>query len=168
MLLIPFALDEKNRLYSPQDAQKGKSYFCPSCRKPVLLRRGDIKAAHFAHKADAACSQETVVHETAKLLIQKTIRDWKSGYSGAPIVRRECSVCFSTADQPLPEKVEDAVLEHRLPNGLIADVALVTDNTVQAVIEIRVTHAVDADKASRLQTPFIELDGNEVLSDPFV
>jgi len=70
--------------------------------------------------------------------------------------------------QPLPEKVDDAVLEYRLPNGFVVDLALVVGSEVQAAVEIRVTHAVDTTKAENLAIPFVELDGNEVVANPLV
>ena len=39
-LKIPIALDKKNRLYKPQNAEKGKHYFCPACQEKVILRKG--------------------------------------------------------------------------------------------------------------------------------
>ena len=65
----------EKRLYDPQSAEKGKSYFCPACQDTVILRKGKIKTAHFAHET---CNQETIIHKTAKQLIVDVISDWKS------------------------------------------------------------------------------------------
>lgn len=167
-LLIPFAVDDEQKLYSPASAEKGTSYFCPSCGEPVIFRQGAIRAAHFAHKVTDTCNQETITHETAKLLVQRAVQEWKSGRSKSPTLERACQICGSTVGQALPDKVDGAVLEYKLSDGSIADVALIVGSTPQAVVEIRVTHAVDDVKTSRLPVPFIELDGYEVIANPTV
>ena len=50
-------------------AKKTLEYYCPECREAVVLKRGQIKIAHFAHKATAGCeygSGETEEHRRAK------------------------------------------------------------------------------------------------------
>ena len=94
----------------------------------------------------------------AKLLIQKTIEDWKKGKTQAPVVMRNCKSCRRDEAQPLPNKVEKAELELPLKNGFIVDVALIADQKPVAAIEVRVTHAVDAFKDRTLNIPYIEVD----------
>lgn len=167
-LRVPFAVDDEEQLYSPETAEKGRNYFCPACQDAVIFKQGEIKVAHFAHKVSDTCNQETITHKTAKLLVQKAVHEWKAGRSNSPTLQRECQICGTSISQPLPDKVDSAVLEHRLADGSIADVALLVGETAHAVVEIRVTHAVDELKASRLSVPFIELDGYEVIKKPFV
>ncbi len=167
-LRIPFAIDDEERLCNPAIAEKGKSYFCPACREPVIFKQGKIRTAHFAHKVNEICNQETIAHKTAKLLIQKAVDEWKSGKSESPTLQRACQICGTSISQPLPEKVDSATLEYRLADGSIADVALIVEDMAQAAIEIRVTHAVDEIKANRLPVPFIELDGYEIIENPAV
>ena len=47
-LQVPLAFSEEYILLSPEKAQKGKTYYCPSCEEPVILKKGDKKVAHFA------------------------------------------------------------------------------------------------------------------------
>lgn len=170
LLRVPFALDENNQLLNPANAEKGKIYFCPVCNEPVIYRHGEKekRVAHFAHKVSGSCNQETITHKTAKLLIQKAVDDWKSGKGETPIIERACQGCGKTMPQQLPEKVDKALLEYRLENGFIVDVALMVKDKPQAAIEIWVTHAVDRIKASNLSVPFIELDGYGVIENPMV
>lgn len=165
---IPFAVDDQERLYCPTTAEKGKSYFCPACQGQVILKQGEIRTAHFAHQISNICSQETVIHKTAKLLIQRVVYEWKSGKSNPPIFQRTCQICDTSVSQFLPEKVDDAVLEYKLADGSIADIALLVREIAQAAVEIKVTHAVDEIKANRLSVPFIELDGYEVIESPTI
>jgi hypothetical protein len=165
-LKVPFALDSTQVLFNPQLAEKGREYFCPACGDTVILKKGEIKVPHFAHKVSDSCSQETIIHITAKQLVQRAITDWKLGKASSPLVKRQCKVCQTIIEQPLPDKVETASIEHRLSDNFVADVALMVGKQAAAAIEIRVTHAVDEVKSASLSIPFIELDGNEVLSSP--
>lgn len=167
-LRVPFAFDSEQRLYDPEKAEKGKHYFCPACQDIVILRKGEIKTAHFAHKASETCNQETILHKTAKQRIVDVISDWKSGKIDAPVLKRTCEICRQSKDRPLPDKVKCAMLEYRMPNGFIVDVALMVENEPAAAIEIRVSHAVDENKAKLLSIPFIELDGQAVLENPTI
>ena len=167
-LVVPFAIDDDERLFTPATAERGKSYFCPACREPIVFRQGKIKVAHFAHKSSGTCSQETIIHVTAKLLIQAAVREWRSGTRNSPTLQRACRICGGSVSRSLPEKVDSAVLEYRLTDGSVADVALMVGNVAQAAVEIRVTHAVDETQARRLPVPFIEVDGYEVIENPTV
>jgi hypothetical protein len=169
-LRVPFAVDDKTKkwLVSPETAEKGRNYFCPACQEPVIFKQGEMRVAHFAHKTSDTCNQESITQKTAKLLVQKAVHEWKAGKSNSPALQRACQICGISISQPLPDKVDSAVLEHRLADGSVADVALLVGETVQAAVEIRVTHAVDELKANRLPVPFIELDGYEVIENPAV
>ena len=167
-LRVPFAFDDEKKLYDPEAAEKGKRYFCPACQDTVILRKGEIKTAHFAHKVSEICNQETILHKTAKQLIVDVISDWKSGKIDAPVLKRTCEICRQPKDQPLPDKVECAMLEYRMSDGFIVDVALMVENKPAAAIEIRVNHAVDENKAKLLSIPFIELEGQKVVENPTI
>ena len=167
-LRVPFAFDEEKKLYDPEAAEKGKRYFCPACQDTVILRKGEIKTAHFAHKASETCNQETILHKTAKQLIVDVISDWRSGKTNAPVLKRTCELCRQSKDQPLPDKVECAMLEYRMPDGFVVDVALMVENEPAAAVEVRVSHAVDENKAKLLSVPFIELEGQKVIENPTV
>lgn len=165
-LKIPYALDETGQLININVAEKGNKYYCPSCKHLVIVRKGEIKVHHYAHKADNSCTQETAIHKIAKLLIQKSIISWKSGQIQAPIINRTCQICQSIVGQPLSEKVEGADLEVRVGDGSIVDVALMNSNIPIAGIEIRVTHKVDERKAKSLPIPICLILGIMCASEP--
>ena len=43
-----------NRIYA-DDEQRYMECFCPACREPLIHKKGNIKVAHFAHKAKSNC-----------------------------------------------------------------------------------------------------------------
>jgi len=165
-LKIPFALDADHEITWPKDAVKGTLYFCPSCGDRVILRAGTIKVWHFAHKPNQTCSQETITHKSAKLLIQKAIRAWKAGKQQSPQISRRCRICRTPSLQSFPDKVTEALLEQPLTDGSVADVALMTGDKVVAIVEVLVTHAVGNEKKAGLPVPFIEVDGYKIIESP--
>ena len=168
ILKVPLALNESGNLLNAEEAQSGNKYHCPSCGGELLLRKGEINAHHFAHKASKACTQETITHSTAKKLILNAINDWKTGKSSPPILKRKCQKCNVILEQLLPEKVDSAVEELALPNGFRTDIGLISRNEIVACIEIRVTHKVDEEKQKNFGIPYVELEGFDVLANPTV
>ena len=165
-LKVPVALNNQNRLCTPEQANKEQDYTCPSCQDRVILRKGTKKTPHFAHKFSELCNQETILHKTAKHLIVQTISDWKSGQGDVPILQKVCEVCEDTIKQQIPDKVQSAVLEHRMDEGFIVDVAFMVNGAPAAAVEIRASHAVDEKKAQSISIPFIELDVHQVIENP--
>jgi len=163
---IRMAVDDQGKLTRIDDATRENKYFCPACKMPLIVRKGDIKIHHFAHKSCNFCSQETVIHKTAKLLLQKLVSDWKNEIAPPPKVNRKCQICHATIQQPLPDKVQSAVLEVTLSDGSIIDVALMGSEKVLAGIEVKVTHEVNSEKAESLPIPFIEIDGYSFVENP--
>ena len=50
-----FALNtNKEKIYAEQ-AVKTDNFICPGCNKPVILKKGDSKISHFAHKVTDKC-----------------------------------------------------------------------------------------------------------------
>lgn len=98
--------------------------------------------------------------------------EWLAG--GPPVVFvRRCSHadCEARCRQPIPAKVGSVVLEHGLRSGHVVDVALFArlpeaaralgrsiSPLPVAAIEVRHTHAVDAEKAMEMGVPWIEVD----------
>ena len=167
-LLIPFAVDETGELCSPKDAKKGKNYFCPLCRELVVFRKGKVKKPHFAHKPNTKCNEETIIHKTAKLLIQQVVHKWKANKISVPMLKKKCRICGKHIDQALPDIIDNALIEYKLPNGFIADVALMSGPDVYLAVEIKVTHPVDDLKARSISVSFIELEGRQVIENPTV
>jgi len=173
-LRVPFALDDEKWLCDPETADRGRSYYCPACKDSVILKRGDFKIPHFAHKDADACNQETILHKTAKQLIVEVISEWKSGKIDAPILRQTCNMCDNSRDISLSnisqlDEVDCAIPEYRTSHGFLVDVALIDANTKPvAAIKIKGTQAIGKNKAKKLSLPFIELEGEEIIDNPYL
>lgn len=58
-----------------ENAERGLAYVCPECRLEVVLKRGRIRIAHFAHRPPTNCEWakgETPAHLQAKKLFRDT------------------------------------------------------------------------------------------------
>ena len=68
-LQIPYAYTNDKLPVSPEVAEKGQNFSCPICDSEVVLKRGEVRRPHFAHKPDTVCSGEGVRHKVAKQMI---------------------------------------------------------------------------------------------------
>jgi hypothetical protein len=145
------ALNKQTRQYVyPAIASKQENYVCPECDKDLILRKGTIRVAHFAHcKDDNPCHYyskptEAQVHKDAKLLLKRLLE------SGQQLLfRRKCPDCCGP-NRDKPEEYEipayssssQIVIEHRFDyNGpKIADVAYLDNKELVAIFEICNTH----------------------------
>lgn len=118
-LLVPFGVDQHGGLVSPLEAQKGDPFRCPSCNGVIILEKGEVKVAHCAHGSVRVCSQETVLHKTAKMLIAQTVREYLAACGPEPVIQGVCSVCEQTVVHPIP-KVVGVEIEKRLSSGFVA------------------------------------------------
>lgn len=158
---VPLGVGPKG-LTRPDDAIKSERYSCPACGGLLTLRKGQKMRAHFAHRAGTDCSSESVEHWIAKMLIADAVRD-----GGVQIVTRceaELGGCSQLKAFAIPDGLEPAI-EHRLPSGHVADVALLDDDGVRFVVEVVVTHRVSEDKSAAIG-PFIELWAADVMTTP--
>lgn len=66
-VLFKFALDSADRLLPIEQAQRGQiGLHCPYCAGPLMVRRGELIAAHYAHQG-APCGQSVRALEALRL-----------------------------------------------------------------------------------------------------
>ncbi|MFZ3583139.1 hypothetical protein ACOI1H_13345 [Loktanella sp. DJP18] len=139
---------------------------CPDCGGILVARlRDELRVAHFAHKAMAECRSagETALHRLAKEIIQEggaillpayCVAGQVSGVGRTVTAQPQQRVSFDRVDIEVPQP--------GFKPDLIGS-ALGRDGEVlhRLIIEIRVTHAVDAEKLSKLRVhgeSVIEID----------
>lgn len=166
---IPVAFTADGQVVRPGDAGPGREYRCPGCGTDVVLRRGEVRRPHFAHRHGEACSAEGTLHRAAKALVIQVVRDWKDRGGPRPCVSRTCPRhgCDGGVTQDLPDDISHVASEVRLPDGSVADVVLFRGDAHAAAVEIRATHSVDPEKARRMAIPWVELDAAELLERPY-
>jgi len=153
---------------------KRPAAFCPICKKLVILRFGNERVYHAAHRPDVVCAAtqpETALHlnmkyhlrqelmQAHRLLISQSCSGIKldSKYEG-PSNR-----CEKSRSIILVSDWDTVQVEYPY-QGLVLDVALLKNDNLVAAIEVCVTHRVDAEKKKQLNEssiPWVEVLASE-------
>ena len=164
-LQIPYAYTGNKTPITPEVAEKGADFSCPLCDTEVVLKRGDVRRPHFAHKPDTKCSGEGIRHKVAKQMIYlmhlRTVRTIMTSVT----TFRRCPNCsqgrlFIQTPQYDDVACEVDVGRHRV------DIALLRDGKPISGIEVRDTHPVDDpkwDAFKELGFPCIEVEAKDVI-----
>jgi hypothetical protein len=156
------ARDEDGNRVTAASAEKGKKHFCFGCNGEYILRRGEIKVPHFAHKPTegVGCSPESAAYKEGKGYLKEL---FDSG--GSISVQVECKSCKEVVDQIA---FSGTAKEEYSPNsGLRIDVAVFKDGRAILFIEVYYAHKVDDRKIERLTAagvPWIELYSHEIVA----
>lgn len=153
-----------------RDAWPRAVYSCPGCGGDLLVYDGPIRAKHYRHRAEQSCGGEGALHRAARRLVVAVVSRWRRGLGSCPVLVQACPGCHRPVQTPLrcPRWVVP-VMERRIEGGHRADVALLDEQRLVLAVEIRVTHAVDAEKYRSLEglgLPWVELDGEALLREP--
>ena len=163
---------ETNQYVTPTEASKGKNYTCIECDKKVIIRKGTIRKAHFAHYAQTnICSyydhpNESQIHKDAKMLMAKLLTDkkniqfvWNCDY---PKCHNTPSNTYEFQEMPsiIYKEGDEVIMEYRSKdNKWVADIAIVNKGDVRYIIEIKNTHATTTARPE----PWYEVDANEII-----
>lgn len=115
----------------PKNAEKNIKYTCPQCNKIAILKKGNIRIPHFAHKVDtnSGCNYynhpgESDIHKLAK----HTLADALEKRIVKEIVW-ECGKCKTVSDGP----GFSVDIEYK-------DVAVLNSGEVRYIFEVLNTH----------------------------
>lgn len=166
---IPFGLKD-GRMVRVQEVATGLSCgcVCPACGHALVAKAKDsnFRRPHFAHYRDADCRTgfETSVHKAAKQLIARQLRLCLPGWDGELDMPNPPMMMDSAGFQHLGRPVEYPPLSVELESAslevargdYIPDVTAV-DVEGELLIEIRVSHAVEALKRRRVQSEGVRM-----------
>lgn len=144
----------------PFNAEKGIDYKCPECRTSVIVRKGDIKIHHFAHKpGERECKfydhpGEGEIHKMAKHLVSDLLKKRKIKTVVCP-----CPKGCTYEEQIKYEDSDEIIIEYRVSDKCIVDVAVVNNGKVKYVFEICDTHKTTRETPE----PWFEIDAKEFL-----
>jgi hypothetical protein len=169
------AIDILTNLYvPPMEAKKENNYKCVECENKVIIRKGNIRRAHFAHYAQTnICSyydhpNESQIHKDAKLLMAKLLSEKKRiqfcypcSYPPCYNTSSECNA-FSEVPSIVYQDGDEVKLEYRdRDNKWVADVAIVNNGVVRYIIEIKHTHKTITHRPE----PWFEVDATQFILD---
>lgn len=161
---LTYALDSKESLIHISQVERGLACncLCPKCREQLMARKGKKNEHHFAHVSGKYCpgSVESSLHYLAKKLFETGCKlklpeltldkEFLSKYPTISSAIVEDSRIFT------PEKV---YIEKPL-NDIVPDLILESSGE-KIIVEIYVSHKVDADKLLKIQEkgiPAIEIN----------
>ena len=146
----PIARDQHGAPIRIEDWERGQAVTCFGCGQDLIGRLpfdGIKPTAHFAHKADVACSDETALHKAARAAISR------SHANGAlQTLAWECPRCKRCRHQT---DLRSIVLreETRPCEGVVSDVLGVdASGKPRVAIEVVVTHDVEAKTLERYRS----------------
>ena len=111
---------------------------CPSCRSPLVAKKGNLNAHHFAHYNRSDCNHgaETALHIMAKNIVAQSKKIW------VPVTPKNVYGHPKTGKVVLFEKAE---LEKQLSDTVRSDI-LLSNGDRYLNVEIHVTHEVNIKK----------------------
>ncbi|CEP35306.1 MULTISPECIES: competence protein CoiA family protein [unclassified Halomonas] len=174
---IPYGLRQDRLVHISQltPAERGDrcGCVCPECRTQLIAKMGKIVRHYFAHAPGirpCAGGAETGIHLAAKQLIADRkeapiplLLAQIEGMDTDGYKHTESKVIFPGCDR---QSVDDAKLEFSL--GDIRPDLIVTLGQVEILVEVAVTHYIDAEKLQRLESRglrCIEIDLGDIPRD---
>lgn len=148
---------------------------CPVCKSPLIAKKGEVNTHHFAHATATDCqyAAETAAHLAAKSVLEK------AGYIVVPEhvlhLFDTVNIGFEFEDVRTDRKIVEAqkiVFDEVRIEQVFQDVVpdlLVTVSGEDLLIEIFVTHKVDAKKLNKIRMyslPTLEVNMQNILSLP--
>ena len=165
VLKLQYVHDEKSQLIHIDHAEKGQNYFCPLCKSQLFLKAGRVKAKHFSHPKDAACSTEDLKRVISTHLISQAIQSNINSVSSISL-NRLCVRC----DKPLTQRIQPGYISSYESNysseGESCDLALFVDHKPALAIQINYQSEIDPERIQSFPLRWIELDADELISDP--
>lgn len=169
-----FAINKNNNIVDIKNALDNNKYFCPYCHNEMILKRGQIRQWHFAHKTDK-CSYDNYLHSIAKRLIA----DWFNKSEHTILTMncinqcnqyKKCSIyneniCSITIQKSfdLKKYYSKCFLEYKY-NNFIADIYC-EHKSNPIFIEIYVTHKCSPEKIkSGIRIIEIQIQSEEDIS----
>ena len=162
---------DNNEYVLPYKAEKNKNYKCIGCQQRLILKKGNIRKCHFAHYSETNCfyfehPNESELHKEAKHKLASWLKQQKkidilwsccktkwNGYKCGYCPADECNIEYEEND-----KVE---IEYRdVNNKYIADIAVINNNKVKYIFEIKNTHATITNVRPE---PWFEIEALEVI-----
>ena len=148
----------------PYNAEKGRRYTCLcGCGGPLIFRKGEKNVPHFAHPpGERHCDfsydhpGESEVHKLTKQIIADLLRKKKI----KKVVRSCPKGC--TYDVEIDyEEGDEVIVEHRVSEKCIVDVALIKNGKIKYIFEVYNTHKTTRETPE----PWFEIDANKFLKD---
>lgn len=169
-LQIPFGLSSANwQLFEPRGVPLGKACgcLCPACFAPLYAKHClDSKVVpHFAHAPGSDCAKgyETAMHLAAKQLIDERRSLMLPGLAAKLEIRDAMGRQYYAERIVVPRGLHelDSVILEKSIEDIRPDIIIEAPGLGRVLVEIAVTHFVNAEKLEKIKTgkiPALEID----------
>lgn len=151
---IALALNNSGNFVHISDVSASGSWRCPACGGEVIPKKGDLKAHHFAHKADTNCSSESVIHALAKSVLIEAAHEkeaiWLPSLTGVVSLEHTPEEKWSVYLSKVIKTVHSAKPEVSLENVRF-DVLTSVDHIGYLAVEIAVHHRKSASDIENIE-----------------
>lgn len=159
------AIDKANNKYIPANkADKSREYICCECKQPVIFKKGKIKKPHFAHKSETTCRYysgenhgESEIHKEAKSYL-KDLLETKRTLNINLTFTCKCEHYENKSEIIIIEPTWQVIEEYK-HNNCSYDVAVLDNDQIKYVFEIKHTHATTTIRPE----PWYEFSALEIL-----
>lgn len=136
-ILYKFAEDKSGKITHINTTLSEMRYFCPECNEPLIVKKGNIRQHHFAHKNNTGCSGtgEGYLHKTFKKMLFEILRN--NIFSNTPIiVNFQCNICKMKHNANILMGIIEVKDEYNLTECRPDIVLINQNNQAQIIIEI--------------------------------
>ena len=135
-------------------AKRSDTHYCFGCQEEMVVKRGQVRREHFAHKTDPAqCNGDNALHEAAKANIVYGFNRAVTDGTDYPL-SFPCRGCEGEIRVPVAQVGASIRSEKVVVDGTRSDLVISGQNgvTPRVIIEIVVTHDLETDTLHRYQT----------------
>ena len=147
---FPIAAKDDGRAVSIQDAESGVAYKCFGCEAPMMAKRGQQRAWHFAHKppTSGCADPDQALHETAKALIVQGLTDAEANGTEYR-VGFACRACTKALSWNIARPDTSIAVEQSIIEGTRSDIVIDRGPKGPLIVEIVVTHDIEEPTRAR-------------------
>jgi len=161
---------ETNKYTLPNNGVKHINYKCIDCGQRVILRKGDVRKPHFSHFSPTPSQRckyyehptESQLHKDAKYKLHDKLK-----HKFPIVLNNNCPKCTTHPAGIYEVDIDyqdgdDVIMEYRDPSGkYVADVAVVNDNKVRYIFEVKHTHRTTTSRPD----PWFEITADNIIEE---
>ena len=147
---FPIAAAHDGRAVAIQDAESGVAYRCFGCEAPMMTKRGEQRAWHFAHKppTSGCADPDRALHETAKALVAQGLTDAQTNGTEYG-VGFACRVCETALSWNIARPDTTIAVERSVVEGTRSDIVIDRGPKGPLIVEVVVTHDIEEPTRAR-------------------